>query len=58
MELKQDRPIPMPRLYCIAWLSDFCNALLVFTLTRYLAEYDGNPIHLGWLGELMPLVML
>ena len=37
-------------LYVLTWLSDFCNSLFIFTCTRYLAEHDGDLMHLGVLG--------
>jgi len=41
---------PRPALYALSWLTDFISMLLIFALTRYLAEQDGNLIHLGILG--------
>ena len=38
------------RLYIIPLLTDFTGSLFIFTLTRYLAEHDSNPAHLGILG--------
>ena len=37
-------------LYVLSWLGDFCSSLFIFTCTRYLAERDGDLMHLGVLG--------
>jgi len=43
-------PAQRPILYSLSYLTDFAMAMLVFTLTRYLAEQDGDLLHLGILG--------
>ena len=42
-------------LYLLTYLSDLCNTLFVFTGTRYLAEHDGDLMHLGILGVCVSL---
>jgi MFS family permease len=37
-------------LYLLTYLSDLCSTLFLFTGTRYLAEHDGDLMHLGILG--------
>ena len=53
--LVKHRSAQRPLLYLLVWIGDCGLSLFIFTVTRHLAEQDGNFISLGIFGSCLSL---